>query len=230
MCLPGERSIRRPSASMSLTRHSGFMPQPTLASVASRKAWGAGIQCVGAARLAPLISRAEHDYRNSSPRRFRLAYNPAAGIRPSQRRSAPAGWMRMILCGCTAGSNAPTSRASSLPPRHPHPDVDGTARRGDCTTARRSVGCGRRNHRLVKDEEQPAARHTGPHRRRRADKFHKAQQVLVGPFRRRWTRPYRSATTPSTASSGGSGSEESSQLSPIGICGAPGKRSLAKLG
>ena len=54
--------------------------------------------------------KSEHDYRNASPRRFRLIYNPPPASRPNPRMSGRAGWTKTSSCGSIVGSNVRTPR------------------------------------------------------------------------------------------------------------------------
>ena len=99
--------------------------------------------------------KSEHDYRNSSLATSGLPTIRRRASRPSQRMSAPAGWMKKNMCGCIAGSNAPT-------PPYIRPT---RAVRILMLTGQRVEEIARlhvdqwdaaENYRLVKDEEQPS--------------------------------------------------------------------------
>ena len=69
--------------------------------------------------------KSEHDYRNTSPRRFRLVYNPAAGI-PTEPKNVGTRWLdedefvrlyRWLEC-----PDAPVH--PPLHPRRPHSHAD----------------------------------------------------------------------------------------------------------
>ena len=58
--------------------------------------------------------KSEHDYRSASQRRFRLVYNPAAGIPTEPKKSGLAGLMKRSSSAFTAGWNAQTRQFTPL--------------------------------------------------------------------------------------------------------------------
>ena len=147
--------------------------------------------------------KSEHDYRSASPRRFRLAYNPAAGI-PTEPKKVGTRWLdedeflrlyRWLECP-DAPVHPPYTRAVRI--------LMLTGQRVE-EIARLHVDqwdAEGADHRLVEDQERQAARHSRPRTRGRTDRVRSSPTSTAGFSLRRRTRPSPSATARSTPSCG----------------------------
>ena len=131
--------------------------------------------------------KSEHDYRSASQRRFRLVYNPAAGI-PTEPKNVGTRWLdeeeflrlyRWLECP-DAPVHPPYTRAVRI--------LMLTGQRVEeiARLACRSVGRQGTDHRLVEDQERQTARHSRSRSRGEADRVDQAQRArLVFPVRDR---------------------------------------------
>ena len=85
--------------------------------------------------------KSEHDYRNTSSRRFRLVYNPAAGI-PTEPKKVGTRWLerRRVRRPLALVEMPGRSRPSALFARRPDPHADRPEGGGDRASSRGSVG------------------------------------------------------------------------------------------
>lgn len=105
--------------------------------------------------------KSDNDYRNTSPRGFRIPYNPASAI-PTEPKVQGTRWLDEEDGATLSLARMPGYAGSSLlSSRSAAHCADRPTRRVNRAPACRSVGCTGEDRRLVQDEEPSAARRSG---------------------------------------------------------------------